>query len=124
MNILTDTDIYLLNEGRHLRLYEKLGAQLQSQSGQSGCHFAVWAPNAERIAVLGDWNDWNPDCDRLSCAGQSGIWQAFVPGVEQGHRYVYQVTSRYGGYRVDKADPCAFFAQTPPDKASVVTRLE
>ena len=123
MNILTETDLYLLNEGRHLRLYEKLGAQLQSQSGQSGCHFAVWAPNAERIAVLGDWNDWNPDCDLLSCAGQSGIWQAFVPGVEQGHRYVYQVISRYGGYRVDKADPCAFFAQTPPDKASVVTRL-
>lgn len=124
MNILSETDLYLLNEGRHLRLYEKLGAQLQPQAETPGCHFAVWAPNAERIAVLGDWNDWNPDCDLLSCAGQSGIWQRFVPGVRQGHRYVYQVTSRYGGYRVDKADPFAFFAQTPPDRASVVTQLD
>lgn len=124
MNLLSETDLYLLNEGRHLRLYQKLGAQLIDDGTHAGCHFALWAPNAERICVLGDWNDWEPDRSPLQSLGPSGVWQGFFPEVKEGQRYVYQVTSRYGGYQVDKADPFAFAAQVPPEKASVVTRLD
>ncbi|MBL8636044.1 MAG: 1,4-alpha-glucan branching protein GlgB [Myxococcales bacterium] len=124
MNLLSETDLYLLNEGRHLRLYQKLGAQLIADGTHAGCHFAVWAPNAERISVLGDWNDWQPDRSPLRSLGPSGVWQGFIADVQEGQRYVYQVTSRYGGYQVDKADPFAFSAQVPPEKASVVTRLD
>jgi 1,4-alpha-glucan branching enzyme len=124
MNLLTETDLYLLNEGRHLRLYDKLGAHLVTDAGRSACHFAVWAPNAARVSVLGDWNGWTPERDLLSNLGQSGVWQGCVEGVQEGQRYVYQITSRYRDYQIDKADPFAFSAQQPPDRASVVTRLD
>ena len=124
MNLLTETDLYLLNEGRHLRLYDKLGAHLVTDAGRSACHFAVWAPNAARVSVLGDWNGWTPERDLLSNLGQSGVWQGCVEGVQEGQRYVYQITSRYRDYQIDKADPFAFSAQLPPDRASVVTRLD
>jgi len=124
MKFLTETDLYLFNEGRHLRLYDKLGAHLGSELGEAGCHFAVWAPNAESVAVLGDWNDWSAGRDSLSSCGHSGIWHGFIKGVRAGERYVFQIKSRYHGYQVDKADPFAFSAQVPPEKASVVTSLD
>ncbi|MBL9042760.1 MAG: 1,4-alpha-glucan branching protein GlgB [Myxococcales bacterium] len=124
MNLLTETDLYLLNEGRHLRLYDKLGAHLVRGAGRPACHFAVWAPNAARVSVLGDWNGWTPERDLLRSLGQSGVWQGCVEGVQEGQRYVYQITSRYRDYQIDKADPFAFSAQLPPDRASVVTCLD
>src|SRR4029077_2078674 len=111
--VIGDTDLHLFNEGSHLRLWEKLGAHPGTSGGRSGTHFAVWAPAAERVSVVGDWNAWNRDVAPLARRGESGIWEGFVPGVERGARYKYHVASRYAGYRVDKADPLAFLAETP-----------
>jgi 1,4-alpha-glucan branching enzyme len=122
--VIGDTDIHLFNEGSHLRLWEKLGAHPGTFGGRAGTHFAVWAPAAERVSVIGDWNAWNRDAAPLVRRGESGIWEGFVPGVERGARYKYHVASRYDGYRVDKADPVAFLAETPPETASVVWTLD
>jgi 1,4-alpha-glucan branching enzyme len=128
MSLFGETDLYLFNEGRHLRLYEKFGAHVgtetHSDQSVSGCHFAVWAPNAASVSVLGDFNDWTPLQNPLSSVGQSGVFQGFVPGVFSGQRYVYRVFSKHNGYVVDKADPVGFFAEIPPAKASVVTQLD
>ncbi len=121
---LGDTDLHLFNEGSHVRLWEKLGAHPGTVGGRSGTHFAVWAPGAERVSVIGDWNGWRPDAAPLVARGTSGIWEGFLPGVEQGTRYKYHVVSRYAGYRVDKADPLAFLAEQPPATASVVWTLD
>jgi len=79
--LLTGDDVFLFNEGTHHRLYEKLGSHLASVDGVDGAYFAVWAPNAERVAVIGEFNDWNPDATPLTSEGVSGIWEAFVPHV-------------------------------------------
>jgi 1,4-alpha-glucan branching enzyme len=121
---LTDHDLYLFNEGTHYRLYEKLGAHLGTHGGVAGAWFAVWAPNAERVSVIGDWNGWDKTAHPLAPRGGSGIWEAFVPGVEKGHQYKLHIVSRLRGYRADKADPFAFLAETPPRKASVVWDLD
>ncbi|HVR98149.1 MAG TPA: 1,4-alpha-glucan branching protein GlgB [Thermoanaerobaculia bacterium] len=121
---LTDQDLYLFNEGTHYRLYEKLGAHLGTHGGVAGAWFAVWAPDAERISAIGDWNGWDKTAHPLTPRGSSGVWEAFVPGVERGHRYKLQVVSRFRGYRADKADPFAFLAETPPLRASVIWDLD
>ena len=123
MSWLSDEDLYLFNEGRHLRLYDRLGAHQAQRDGVPGCVFAVWAPNAASVSVLGDFNDWDKTRAPLTLRGQSGIWAGFVPGARQGQRYVFHVASRYEGYRQDKADPFASYAQTPPEKASVIWDL-
>jgi 1,4-alpha-glucan branching enzyme len=122
VSLLTDHDIYLFKEGRHFRLYEKLGAH--PAADRAGVHFGVWAPNAARISVVGDWNDWTPDADPLQPrADGSGIWQGLREGVQHGARYKYHITSRQGGYRVAKGDPFAFRWETPPHTASIVWDL-
>ncbi len=121
---LSDEDVYLFNEGRHLRLFEKLGAQLWSTGNHSGCHFAVWAPNAERVAVIGDFNDWNRDAHPLTPRGSSGIWEGLVHGAHRGQRYKYSITSRQQAYQVEKADPLAFYAEPAPATASIIWNLE
>jgi 1,4-alpha-glucan branching enzyme len=122
--VLTKDDLYLFNEGTHNRLYDKLGAHPRTVAGADGTNFAVWAPNAERVAVIGDFNDWQPDATVLNAIGQSGIWEGFVPGVGRGARYKYRVESRYGGFRVDKADPFGFLHEVPPATASIVWDLD
>jgi len=124
MSWLTDDDLYLFNEGTHFNLHAKLGAHLTSVDGVHGTHFAVWAPNAERVCVMGDFNDWNKTSHPLRARGSSGVWAGFVPGVAPGCRYKYHVMSRHRGYRVDKADPLAFYGEVPPQKASIVWSLD
>jgi 1,4-alpha-glucan branching enzyme len=124
MALLTKQDLYLFNEGSHTRLYRKLGAHPLTQAGQAGTSFAVWAPGAERVYVMGDFNGWNPGSHPLEPQEQSGIWAGFVPGVGPGSRYKYHVVSRYHGYRVDKADPFAFYSEVPPLTASIVWDLD
>lgn len=119
MHRLTDEDLYLFNEGSHVRAYEKLGAH----PVEGGTWFAVWAPNAERVSVIGTFNGWEADCHPLEPRGSSGIWEGFVPGVGPGALYKYRIRSRYGGYTVDKADPFAFCTETPPGTASLVWDL-
>ncbi len=120
---LTDADLYLFGEGTHYRLYEKLGAHPSATPG-AGTSFAVWAPNAVSVSVIGDFNDWRPHVHELRPRGSSGIWEGYVPGVERGARYKYHIRSRIGGYEADKADPFAFRAELSPRTASIVWDLD
>ncbi len=124
VSLLTDQDLYLFNEGTHLGLADRLGAHPAIRDGAEGVIFAVWAPNAAEVSVIGDFNDWRPSRDQLRPRATSGIWEGFVPDVRRGARYKYHVVSRQNGYRPDKADPVGFFHEVPPDQASVVWSLE
>ena len=124
VSLLTDHDLYLFNEGTHYRLYDKLGAHLLTHDGVEGTYFAVWAPDAERVSVIGDFNGWNRNSHPLRPRANSGIWQGFIPGVGKGAIYKYHIESRYDGYRVDKADPFALSNEMPPKTASVIWDLD
>ena len=122
-SLLSDYDLHLFNEGNHNRLYEKLGAHVATVNGQRGIHFAVWAPNAYSVSVIGDFNSWNTTKHPLRARGSSGIWEGFVPELGKGTVYKYHVASRYLGYSVDKADPFGFENEVPPKTASIVWDL-
>jgi 1,4-alpha-glucan branching enzyme len=124
VSLLSDDDVFLFNEGTHARLYRRLGAHLLSHEGVEGTYFAVWAPDAESVSVIGDFNGWDRGADRLQPHASSGIWEGFLAGVGEGAVYKFHVASRFAGYRVDKADPFAFLAETPPKTASVVWPLD
>jgi 1,4-alpha-glucan branching enzyme len=124
VTLITEDDLYLFNEGSHFRLYEKLGAHPLTVDGQRGTYFAVWAPDAEQVFVVGDFNHWNKTSHPLRSRGQSGIWEGFIPGVGKGVIYKYHITSRHMGYKVDKADPFAYYHETPPKTASIVWDLD
>jgi 1,4-alpha-glucan branching enzyme len=124
VTLLTDDDLYLFNEGNHYRLYHKLGAHGLEDKGEAGTYFAVWAPDAEQVWVTGDFNGWDKGSHPLAHRAQSGIWEGFIPGVGQGALYKYHVASKYGAYRVDKADPFAFSYEGPPRTASIVWDLD
>jgi 1,4-alpha-glucan branching enzyme len=121
---LAPQDLYLFNEGSHVRLYEKLGAHATTRDGVAGFHFAVWAPNAEYVSVIGDFNGWNPGKHPMRPIGSSGVWGTFIPGVGQGVCYKYHVSSQHNGYKVEKADPYAFANEVPPKSASVTWELD
>jgi 1,4-alpha-glucan branching enzyme len=123
MTLLDDNDLYLFNEGSHFRLYEKLGAHPLTLNGIAGTYFAVWAPNAIQVGVMGDFNAWDTTRHALFPRGQSGIWEGFIPEIGQGVTYKYHIVSRHHAYRVDKADPCAVRAETPPHTGSIVWDL-
>jgi 1,4-alpha-glucan branching enzyme len=120
---LTDLDVYLWAEGTHARSYEKLGAHLAEQASVAGTRFAVWAPNARAVSVIGDFNGWKPGQHPLQPVRTSGIWEGFVPGVGIGALYKYHIVSQFGNYRADKADPYGFAAETRPQTASKVWDL-
>jgi alpha-1,4-glucan:alpha-1,4-glucan 6-glycosyltransferase len=123
-SLLGDVDRYLFNEGRHTALHTKLGAHPVEVEGVRGTYFAVWAPDASTVSVIGDHNQWSGDRDALHPAADSGIWEGFLPGVGRGNRYKFLVTSRFGGHRHEKADPFAFRSEEPPRTASVVWDLD
>jgi len=124
VTLLTDDDLYLFNEGSWLRAYEKLGAHPVQSGDERGVYFAVWAPNARSVSVIGDFNGWTPDRHPLQPRGSSGIWEGFVPGLDVGTLYKYHIRSHYHGYQVQKADPYGFFHETPPRTASIVWDLD
>ncbi|HZW41580.1 MAG TPA: 1,4-alpha-glucan branching protein GlgB, partial [Agromyces sp.] len=110
-------DLHLVGEGRHERLYEKLGAH----AGDDGVAFAVWAPNASKVAVVGEWNAWDGRVNEMAQQGASGIWEAVVPDAPEGALYRYEITTREG-HRLLKSDPFAFAAEMPPGNASRIFR--
>jgi len=120
-SLLTKDDLYLFNEGTHFRIYEKFGAH--ELSADDGVYFAVWAPDADRVSVIGDFNYWNSSVDSLQPRSESGVWDGVVRNISEGALYKYHVHSRYGGYEVQKADPFSFFHEVPPRTASVVCNL-
>ncbi|MBI2933007.1 MAG: 1,4-alpha-glucan branching protein GlgB [Planctomycetes bacterium] len=122
ISLLTDNDLYLFNEGAHFRLYEKLGAHPLEKEG--GTYFAVWAPNAEAVCVIGDFNGWTVGTHPLSPRGQSGVWEGFISDVRRGALYKYHIRSRHNGFSAEKCDPFAFFNEIPPRSASMVMNLD
>ena len=121
---LSEFDLYLIGEGTHDRAYERLGAHLAEVAGQRGVQFAVWAPNAERVSVVGEFNNWNPESTPMRLHREAGVWEKFLPDIGSGTRYKYHVESRYGAYKVDKADPYGFWAEIRPQTASRVWDLD
>jgi len=124
ISMLSNDDLFLFNEGSHYRLYEKLGAHPITEDGVEGTYFAVWAPNAKQVSVMGEFNGWDKSSHPLRPKGQSGIWEGFIPGVAKGTIYKYYLVSHRRGYRVEKADPFAFHTETPPKTASIAWDLD
>ena len=122
--ILTDYDLYLFGEGNHLRQYEKLGAHRTEIDGLQGVHFAVWAPNAKRVSVIGDFNRWDAGAHPMENLGDSGIWVLFIPGIAEGVPYKYEIRSKINKYTVQKSDPFGFCFELRPKSASVVCSIE
>jgi 1,4-alpha-glucan branching enzyme len=120
---LTDYDLFLLGEGTHLRAYEKLGAHPSEVDDIRGVHFAVWAPNAERVSVIGEHNGWDPRAHSMRLRAESGMWETFIPDIGTGALYKYHIESRQSGYQVDKADPYGYAAEVRPHTASRVWDL-
>ena len=115
---LGDIDLYLAGEGSHHRLYEKLGAHLREMDGVSGVSFAVWAPSAKRVSVIGDFNGWDGRLFPMREMGASGIWEIFVPGIGPGALYKYEIKTAKGDLRI-KTDPYAFAMELRPGTASI-----
>ena len=121
--MLTEFDLHLFNEGTLHRAYEKLGAHQREVDGQLGVHFAVWAPNADKVSVIGDFNGWNPASHPMRSLGVSGIWEIFVPNVGDGERYKYEIRSREGAH-LQKADPYGVFFESDASGAAIVWNLD
>lgn len=123
ISMLSSDDLFLFNEGSHHRLYEKLGAHTLTLDGAEGTYFAVWAPNAKQVSVIGDFNSWDKSSHLLRPKGQSGIWEGFIPRLGKNTIYKYCVLSHHRSYSVEKADPLAFYNETSPKTASIVWDL-
>jgi len=122
--VLTEYDLYLIGEGTHYKKYEKLGAHQIVVDGTPGVLFAVWAPNAQRVSVIGDFNDWDGRRHQMRVRGSSGVWELFIPSLGQGTLYKFEVKSRGKGVLMDKADPYAFYSELRPKSASVVWDID
>lgn len=119
-SLLTDFDIHLFKTGKHFKLYEKMGSHITTMNGKKGTYFAVWAPNARAVSVIGNFNGWNNGKHALSPRwDESGIWEGFFTDIHKGEVYKYAIHSNTGDY-LEKADPFALFAEVPPKTASIV----
>jgi 1,4-alpha-glucan branching enzyme len=117
---LTDFDLHLIGEGSHYKTYEKLGAHMKEIQGIRGVHFAVWAPNAKRVSVIGDFNSWDGRRHPMRVLGSSGIWELFIPELIEGTLYKFEIKSKDRKYILEKADPYAFYSEIRPKSASIV----
>ncbi|MDQ1165998.1 1,4-alpha-glucan branching protein GlgB [Flavobacterium sp. SORGH_AS_0622] len=124
-SLFTDFDIDLFKAGKHFKLYEKLGAHLIEVNGVKGVYFAVWAPTAHSVSVVGDFNYWTQSEHNLNVRwDSSGIWEGFIPNISKGALYKYKIQSNIGGIVTEKADPFALYCEKPPHTASVVWDLD
>ncbi len=122
--VLGELDEHLIGEGAHLTLWRVLGAHLMTHEGVAGTHFAVWAPNASRVSVIGQFNGWDGRRNPMRKRGQTGVWEIFMPGIAQGEAYKYELLDAGGNLLPQKADPFGFGAEHPPKTASVVRALD
>lgn len=122
--VIGEVDQHLFNEGRHQRLWEMLGAHVMEHEGVQGTHFAVWAPNASSVAIVGDFNAWDVQTHVMRPVGQSGVWELFIPGIGEGETYKYRLTDRHGNPLPQKADPVGFGSEHAPKNASIVRSLD
>ncbi|MFZ3137867.1 MAG: 1,4-alpha-glucan branching protein GlgB [Thermodesulfovibrionales bacterium] len=118
--VLTDFDLHLIGEGSHYKTYEKLGTHIMEINGIKGVHFAVWAPNARRVSVIGDFNRWDGRRHPMRILSASGIWEIFIPGLNEGELYKFEIKSRYKKQIFEKADPYAFYSEIRPKSASII----
>ncbi|MDR5591928.1 1,4-alpha-glucan branching protein GlgB [Christiangramia sp. SM2212] len=124
-SLFSDFDISLFRAGKHYRLYEKFGAHILEVDGEKGVYFAVWAPSAKSVSVIGDFNYWLEGEHPLNVRwDESGIWEGFIPGVEKGAKYKYKIHSSIDDMKLEKADPYALKCEHPPNTASIVWDLE
>jgi 1,4-alpha-glucan branching enzyme len=121
--ILGEMDVYLIAEGKHLRLDEKLGARPMVMEGVNGVGFAVWAPNATRVSVVGDFNDWDGRRHPMRRRAECGVWEIFLPGLDEGLLYKYEILAKDGKLMALKVDPFAFFCEQAPGTAGIVYNL-
>jgi 1,4-alpha-glucan branching enzyme len=122
--VITEYDIYLFSQGKHTRIYDKLGAHLMRIGEADGVHFAVWAPNAERVSVVGDFNGWDGRRHTMRRLGPTGVWEIFLPGLSEGERYKFEIRSSLHGELLLKTDPYGFRFELPPRSAAIVARRE
>jgi 1,4-alpha-glucan branching enzyme len=122
--VLTQFDLHLMGEGTHYKNYEKLGAHVITHEGVRGVHFALWAPNALRVSVVGNFNHWDGRRHPMRNCGPGGIWEIFIPDLSEGEVYKFELKSRYHGYMVTKADPYGFYAERRPSTASIVWDID
>jgi len=118
--VLNDFDLHLIGEGSHYKKYEKLGAHVNEIGGVKGVHFAVWAPNAKNVGLIGDFNRWDNRRHPMRLIISSGIWEIFIPGIGEGEAYKFYIRSKYYKYNAEKADPYGFFFEYRPKSASIV----
>jgi 1,4-alpha-glucan branching enzyme len=121
---LSEYDVHLFSEGTHYRIYEKMGAHPTVLDGKAGTYFAVWAPNAHRVSVIGDFNNWNPETHPMELLNAAGIWTRFIPDVTQGAIYKFHIDSKHNGVTTVKTDPVGFFSEVRPKSASAVWDLD
>jgi 1,4-alpha-glucan branching enzyme len=122
--VLTEYDLYLSGEGTHYLKYEKLGAHVREVAAVRGVHFGVWAPNAKRVSVVGNFNFWDGRVDPMRHRGESGIWEIFIPGLDEGELYKFEILGRYDNYLGLKTDPYGFSGEVRPKNASVVRNID
>lgn len=122
--LFTDYDLYLFAEGRHLHIYEKMGAHLREANGVKGVNFSVWAPNAYRVGVIGSFNGWDTRVHPMRQHGANGVWELFIPEAKEGDIYKFDIRSRFRDYRVEKTDPYGYFSEKRPRTASIVSNLD
>jgi 1,4-alpha-glucan branching enzyme len=122
--VLGELDEHLIAEGAHLDLWKVLGAHVMDHEGTSGTHFAVWAPNARRVSVVGDFNGWDGRRNPMRLRGNTGVWEIFMPGLTDGEAYKYELLGVDGTLLPQKADPFGFGSEHPPKTASVVRILD
>ena len=120
--VISEYDVYLFGQGKHTRIYDRLGAHLMQIGDAEGVHFGVWAPNAERVSVVGDFNRWDGRVHPMRRLGSSGVWEIFVPGVGEGERYKFEIRSNLHGELLLKTDPYGVRFEAPPQTAAIVAR--
>src|SRR5579864_2418151 len=123
-SIFSDFDLYLFGQGKHYRIYEKMGAHPRTVNSVEGVNFAVWAPNARAVSVIGNFNGWRHDANPMHLRHiDLGVWECFIPGFRIGELYKYAIYSKYNNYVVEKADPYGFAAELRPKTATIVTDI-